>query len=418
MKRIQLYFLYSIAYSILLYGYYAFVIPYFGYYGFEWSPNPIKITESIGLLYIILIFMPTEFKKPSDFLLHLQLLLPILGMLIIYGFANKPRLYTYIVTTCFLLIVFVSSTLRVASFRIIRFSSDAMQKMLLVLAILIIGSIFAFGGMRFINFNLLKVYKFRHIAAANLPWIYGYLSPMVSKVLLPSSLILSVINKNWISALASIVGSVLIFALTSNKGPLFYPFFALAIFFVLKRKDTLRMFVIGYVSAIALPMLCFLYVGKGFLINSLFLRRVYFDAGNTNYMYYNFFSSHPFVSWAQSKLTFGAISYPYSLDVPHLIGLNYFSSALAGANTGWIGSGYMELGYVGMIIYSLLIGVLFAFLNAYSKSMDKRVVVAVMIVPILSVIMWSNLTTAFLTHGVILSLMVISSFVHIDRGVL
>jgi fructose-specific phosphotransferase system IIC component len=80
------------------------------------------------------------------------------------------------------------------------------------------------------------------------------------------------------------------------------------------------------------------------------------------------------------------------------------------ANTGWIGSGFLNAGFAGMLIYAVIIGILFSLLNAYANFSDKRIVVAIMIGPTLTVMMSSDLPTAFLNHGVLLGVILLSFF--------
>ena len=87
-----------------------------------------------------------------------------------------------------------------------------------------------------------------------------------------------------------------------------------------------------------------------------------------------------------------------------------YDNDLTGANTGWIGSGYMNAGIIGMFLYSIIIGLFMALLNAYSRIIDKRIIVAIIVGPIISLLLSADLPTAFLNHGVLLSLFLFSLF--------
>ena len=141
---------------------------------------------------------------------------------------------------------------------------------------------------------------------------------------------------------------------------------------------------------------------------SLLLRRVYFVPAQINYFYYDYFSLNSFILWAESKLTLGLIDYQYPLSMPRMIGLEYFGNEITNANTGWIGSGYAQAGLIGMIIYSVIIGIIFNTLNIFSKRVNKNIILPITIVPVFSVITSSDLPTAFLTHGLILVLILVS----------
>jgi hypothetical protein len=125
-----------------------------------------------------------------------------------------------------------------------------------------------------------------------------------------------------------------------------------------------------------------------------------------NYMFYDFFSSwaNAFVYWSDSKLTLGLQSYPYELDVPHLIGMEYFGSEITGANTGWIGAGYAHLGFVGMLVYSVIVGLVIRQLDGYAKSFGLGFTLGVASAPLFAIMMSTDLPSGLLTHGMIAAL--------------
>jgi len=407
-RKFTISFFYLTAYSLIFFGYYKFIVPIFGYSGFEWNPDNAKIIEGIFLSAFIPYILPCRFSKPSDVLLHIQLLFPILPMFVLYGVEGLPREFLYYTLISYLLIVLIASNLRVKSIRITKISPILFQRILLSLSLAVIGFIVLLGGTRYLNLDLSTVYEFRSDAASNLPRIFGYFSPLVSKVMLPFSLLLALINRDKLLMLVSIAGSVMMFGLTAHKGPVFYPFAVLALYFVLGAKNVVRMLLFGYLFILGISLLDFAL--QGYWIGSLMLRRTFLVPAHLNYLYYDYFSNYSFVLWAQSKITFGIIDSPYNIDTSHLIGSVYLGNELTGANTGWIGSGYMNAGFLGMLLYAVILGLLMAILNAYSKSIDKRIVSAIIIAPMLTVMNSSDLPTALLTHGFFLSLVLFSLF--------
>ena len=402
--------IYLIAYCLLGVSYYIYIHPIYGYTGFDWLPKPVKMLEGAALVLMVAYVLPVRFKKPSDLLLHIHLLFPILPMLVLYGVTDLSRIYVYYTLIGFGLIIILVNNLKLKVIRITFISPLLFQRILIFISGCYILSIISFGGLSYLNFNFSRVYELRSAAASVLPEIYAYLSPMISKVVLPFSLLLAILNKDRFFVILSILGSVFMFALTNHKGPLFYPIAVLALYYLLKNKNVIPMLIIGYISLIIISIIGFEVGGLGDWVGSLFLRRTYFVPAHINFLYYDYFSVNAHVVWAESKLTFGLINYPYDLDVPHLIGREYYSNEKTGANTGWIGSGYMQLGFVGMLIYSVIIGFLFSLIDSYSKKIDKRVIVAISLIPMLVVMHSSDLPTAFLTHGVILCVIFFSIF--------
>ena len=395
----------------MFWSYYAYVIPVFGYTGLKWEVNAIKGIEAVVFIALfVFFFLPKRFAKPSDILLHLQFLFPIFPMLVLYSAANYSRTYVYITMLSFLIIIAISSKIRLYPLRISKLTSEGFQKIIIVFSWLLILSIIYNSGLKYLNFNFTLVYMFREEAASSLPALYAYLSPLVSKIVLPFSLLLAVINKKWILAGASIFGSIMMFALTSHKGPVFYPFMVLTIYFLLKHHNAIRLLVLGYFSLIVFSLLDFISnFGNGW-VASLMLRRTLLVPADINYNYYKMFSELPPIYWAESRITMGLVEYPYSIPSSMMVGREMYGFESLNANTGWIGTGFMNAGYAGMLIYAVIIGILFSLLNAYAKFSDKRIVVAIMLGSLMTVMTSSDLPTAFLNHGVLLGVIMLSFF--------
>ena len=98
------------------------------------------------------------------------------------------------------------------------------------------------------------------------------------------------------------------------------------------------------------------------------------------------------------------------MTAPFVIGSEYFSDPEMSANAGAIGSGFANAGLFGVALYSLSIGVLIGVLNVYGKRIGHATVAAVSFVVVFYVVTTTDLVTAFLTHGLLLLLIVLALF--------
>ena len=406
-------------YLVLLYGYYVYLVPVWGYYGFLWRPNWGKVVEALIWVVIISWSLPISFCRPSEFYLHFQVLVPVLPMLVIYGAMGQPRTYIYAVIfsfyVMFLVVKLSQCVVKSIQFKPIcapKIKRKELQLLLLLIGYLVVVSIFLQGGMRYFNLSLDKVYVYRSAASSNLPIFYGYINSWTSKVIFPFAFLLAFITKEKVRAFLSIIGSILMFGLTSHKDVLFYPFAVILFYWIagIGRRKSIAFFLVGYYFVVIFSLIDYWWgIFHGWMA-TLTLRRVIFVPALLNFYYYDFFSRHSFVYWAQSKITLRMVSYKYSLDVPHLIGLHYFGSSTIGANTGWLGSGYANAGIMGMVIYAALIGSIFSLLDAIAKFHDKRVIVAIFVAPMFAMIISSDLPAALLTHGTLIGLLLLMFF--------
>jgi hypothetical protein len=244
-KKILNIALYLCAFSIMLITYSEFINPLYEYMNFDWNPNLLKFVESIFLI-IISALLPSNVSRPSDFFIHLHFLFPILPMIVQYGTENQPREFLYFVVLCFIIVVQILKNVKLRPVRIANIYAPILSKYLLIISWTTIAIVIALGGMRYFNLSLLDVYKYRTAASGNLPSIFSYILPVISKVILPFSLLISIHYKKKILSWLAIIGSVMVFGLTSNKGPLVYPLIILAMYFVLGRKNPIKWLIIGY----------------------------------------------------------------------------------------------------------------------------------------------------------------------------
>ena len=79
----------------------------------------------------------------------------------------------------------------------------------------------------------------------------------------------------------------------------------------------------------------------------------------------------------------------------------------ANANTGWVGSGFANGGYIGVLLYAVLMALFFAFLDAHAKKFGARFVISAFLIPVATMITSSDLTNMILTHGLLFAIILL-----------
>ena len=409
MLRIKNIILSLLAFIALWLGYVKF-ITVVGYAGFIPDINKLKIVESLFFTILIAALLPTKIKKISDFLIYVHFLLPILPMLVLYGAQDFSRKYLFFTVTSFLLLNYIRH-FKIPKIKNGLVNLDTLIKIIFfIILVYIIGVIF-FGGLKYLNFNFLNVYLIREESAKNLPSLFSYFTPSISKVFIPLMVAISLYKKKYLYTLLGIFSGIMVFGLTAHKGPMFYPLLVFFIYKILdKRSERLTGLLFGgYLLSIIAPIVIYFINDSFFAIGSFSFRRVYFVPALLNFFYYDFFSSNPLVLLSESKLTLGLVDYPYSLNSSRLIAYLYTKGSLTtgGANTGWIGSSYMNFGFSGMLLYTFIIGLLFSICDELASKKGRALIGSSIFIPIFILFTSSDLPTAMLNHGVILSLLVI-----------
>jgi hypothetical protein len=108
----------------------------------------------------------------------------------------------------------------------------------------------------------------------------------------------------------------------------------------------------------------------------------------------------------------GIINYPFDIPIPNVISQYLYGQDQTWVNTGFFATSYMHFGFIGIILFSIIVGFVFKLIDSIVKNrIPLWLGIAVMIVPINSLVS-ADLPTALLTHGIglgILFLWLISS---------
>ncbi len=412
--RLSLLGLHLMIFMVLAYGYEHYISVLYAYEGFGFRPDEGKRYFALVAVCALSLITPTDPAKPSTAFHHLLLTVILIPMLVLFYAEDLPLEYTLQVLTAYAVTIVLPFFLDFNAPAVGAVSRSSLQRFLFFATGIFIASIFAMGGAAYLNFDFSRVTDFREDAANNLPGIFGYVSPLVGKVVVPIGFVLALISRRYLYAAAFLGFSILIFALTAHKAPVFYPFLLLLVYFAVRKDDLALKLNIGILLVLLLSLLDFQLLNSdptpySGWTGALMMKRNFFLPAQINHMYFDFFSKNGLVLFSDSKLSLGLIPYPYALDPSHLIGLEYFNDERRGANTGWLGSGYMQAGFAGLLLYAVIIGCVFRYIDVCARTpMKRRLITASSVVPVFAMISFSDLPTTFLTHGLLINLILVA----------
>lgn len=376
----------------------------FRYMGF----SEISGLSNVFIIAIISIFLSSALSTKADVrnlllvFFHYVFFIP---SLIISTTLISPGHYLIVLLISAGLIV-ISANIPIRSARIASLSQK--HFFIIVFSFLFIQVVLlaAYGGMRNFSLNIFTVYDFRRDVAADMPGIFAYFISGVSKVVAPITLALAIYFRSSALAVLSMSLTVWMFGMTHHKSVLFLPLMVGALYYMLLSKRAFAFIMIGLISvtcfSLAEVLLKFLFSSQEpALFTGIFLRRVLFIPPLLDAIYVGYFENMPKFYWSTSRLGLGLSQNPYELTAPFLIGLEAFSREGMSANTGVIGSGYANAGLVGVIIYSIILGFVVGILQAFGRAIGHELVFAGSLSVVFSVLTSTDLTTAFLTHGLI-----------------
>lgn len=358
----------------------------------------------ISILLITASGVLTSFQyKPSNIIIHffvLTLLIPS-AVFVTYGDGNPAILYLALLSQ--ILMRLGALGLRSKKLSVVTDFSFAEKYVAGYLIASICYLFFRLGFDQF-SFDLATVYDRRAILGRRYDAILAYNFGLMRLVLFGMS-ICYLHNAKYHKFAILLIASLLLFGATGHKSIFIIQLIMSVLYFgfTLLHK---RVFI---ASSFGVVIFTFIFLNAdvvseniladrdGLIINMIF-RRILFIPSMLNHYYVEFFSNTDYLFWAYSKISFGLVSYQEYLDPAKLIGKYIFTDAHA--NTGLIGSGYMNAGYFGVALYATIIGASLGYVDAIARRDQDVLIPTLLTFPgYLLLFTSSDLPGAFLTHG-------------------
>jgi hypothetical protein len=240
------------------------------------------------------------------------------------------------------------------------------------------------------------LYDLRHQARDTIPTHAVYAFGQLSRAVLPVMLLFGIITRRYLLAAIAFLATGYLFLLTPHK-TLLIGLIPL-VYFALWRNHNRQItwFMLLMITAILITTVTshFDYL----LPESLLVRRSLFTQAYITHAYFEFFQGNPlFMSHSFPGLM---SDYPYASPPPFLMGELFFDAPLMSCNTGFLGDGFMNFGYPGVVLYIIITTAIFHFIDTL------RLHPALFGLSFMMVFALQNtyLTTTLITHGMLLLL--------------
>ena len=405
--------LHIIYFALLLWIYTTHILDIYGYVHTEFK-DALNINKAIFAQFAITAAFALLRNNglPSYLFLNIIIAFTLTPSLVIFSGSDLSFSFLAVTWIAFAILAMVARFFRLCRIRAPQINATILLRWLAGLSLLLIASIFAYGGGRFINFDLSRVGEFRYDAGGNLPRIFGYLIPSFAYAIYPLGIGLSFVCRQKLLIIVFIFCAVMGSALSSDRGTLFAPVAVIFIYWFSQHPKPSNLTLLALITVVVIGGLAFYLSqsGVGGIIGwfgSLAIYRSLFGPSLLNSTYYDFFSLNPYNYWAGHKFTLDLFVGPYDLRIPNLIGLEVWGNAEMCANTGWIGSGMGQAGYFGVALYSVLIGLLLSLFDAYAKKLGYSIVAAAFLIHVLVITTSIDFTVVFLNHGLLMLLLIV-----------
>jgi len=393
-----------VLFKILLdFSYVYFVSPIFEYDGFTLDFKLLNYIEGWITYLLLYIYLKRNQNNILYITLQISFLLLIPSSTTLYAFKGENSFSFYVIIISY---VFFLSLLTEKKLKFIFIKNT---KILIILVSICTTSVvlwhyIAVVGFTNINFDISKVYILREeFGALNNKGLFGYLNGWTIKVFNLFLVAWTIHTKKYKLFLLFVLFQISFFGLSGHKTVFFALFLLLGLFILDKYKNYSTILIYVFLSIISL-LLIYYFLTNELQLPSTILRRGFFVPVNLNYVYLDFFVNHEHIYWSNSILK-SFIQYPYDDQITHIIGA-YLGYPNMGANTGIIGSGYMQMGIPGIFIYMTLMSFFINIINSFN-SLPRWFVNSVVLMPILTAFISSDLLTTFFTHGLLVSMIVL-----------
>lgn len=390
---------------LLLTCYYYFISPSYEYLGLITR----DVTLSLQLINLFisllpLLWLPLTCGRPSDYTVWMLYILLVAPYPNISVLVSRQEPMQAINASVAILVGFTLIDLarKPQYFKFKKFfeAKQLFAFWLPLVTVLLSFFVFALAGFH-LNLSFSDVYErrfaARDIAIANS--LTAYLIAMLQSVCLPFTLVIGIFNKKWLYIIESIFATLAIFGFEGSKVVILVPLLIMGVIYLSARC-------LQYHSLIILLTVCLIILlailETKFLdsdiLSTIFVRRLLVIPSQLSSYYLEFFSKNPYALFSDNLLSY-FIPARYSLPIPRVIGEAYFGNIATNANTGIWATGFAQLGYLGIVLFSMLGGVILSFID--SITIPNRSVMGSVISMLIGLI-WSQtgLHTSILTNGV------------------
>lgn len=386
----------------------------YAYAGFVLDVDILRATYSYLLLVICFYFLKTNTNQTFNPILYVIFLILIIPIQTYYAYSGQNTQYFTAMMMFYLLCIGFSN------FKI-RFDALTLEYgksfCLSLLVLSVIYMLFSFGvrhgGLLNFNLDLLKVYEFRESSSAiYYTGVNAYLYNWIPKIVVPFLIGYSIYSRQYFFTLVLVAVQVVFFGLTSHKIILFIPVLILFFYWISSTR-----FNSIYIAISAVISMSLIFVMANFsddlLLSSLVFRRALFVPAFLDFTYYEFFSNNQLVLLSNSIFS-KVIAYPYTMQVSHVIGGALGQEGMW-ANTGVLATSFMHFGYPGILIFSLMTGLLMSFIDELAKKVQTWIAQTILAVPTINLFVSSDFFTTLLTHGLLLSILILWLMSSTDR---
>lgn len=400
-------FSYVMLMNSLVWIYIYYHIPIWGYLGYTLDYSVGRHVAANCAAVILAIIAPKRMDSLTNFVLVLVSSSTLVALLSLYATRGYGAAYLISVLLFLWLVKGISSHVR---FKI-------PQRNIPVWPIITISSFFLLtcaawitlrGGLAKMQFSIADIYSLRE-DAMNTYFVgpFAYFINWAQKGFGTAVFALGVVQRSYILVLFSVCTQIFFYATLGQKMPIAMLAFVFAAIYISRNKTSALMLNWSIVFGIFLSAILVEWLGSdGTLLNSIFVKRIFFAPAESAVVHFEFFSTNNFTYFSDSFLR-GIVEFPFQYTVMELISLEMTGETGLNPNIGVIATGYQHMGYLGLLLYAVISGLILSIFESISKGQPTWVSLSIAGLPMFILFTTSDMARVMLTHGGFVAMLII-----------
>jgi hypothetical protein len=383
------------------------ISPSFSYMGMVTSLNQQKLIESYLIALAMLLVMGCRARTPAGIVLTVGLFMGVIPILSIYALQDRLASFTYVSVASFVISFMVSGMPRVR-LPCVRLTEGVVMGLCMGGVLLVVVFLLARGAYQHFTFDLDSIYKQRaELGGLIFVGPFKYVVYWATNTFNVVLMLWALQHRKKMLALFAIATQIFIYVSTLEKAVFFNLVMVFVVYYAIRKKGNVAglafLFLVGVVTGMLETII---FNEKN--LTELITRRVLALPAYLANEYFELFGNIGHVYWTNGLLG-GMAPYPFAQDPPILVGKAAMGSFETWANNGMFGMGYMQAGFIGMVLYGVVYGVWLYLIDCIAVGrMPVEVAVSIVIIPTVLAVTDGDLPTTLLTHGGIVATLMLS----------
>ena len=185
----------------------------------------------------------------------------------------------------------------------------------------------------------------------------------------------------------------------------------LAVYYLYHTGHLVKLMYIGFIAVCLLTIVAFQMDMQGHIsrlgidINAMIGIRAFFHPADNKFLYYELFNLFPKLGFSEGMIgSMFSLTYPFNCNLGHvLVSWLFGSDTYGSSNTGYLGEAYAQMGFVGMLLMSLLLAVILRAAASYENHKTGAIITSCFAWNLI-ILSDNSLLTVLFTSGILVFL--------------